>query len=1610
MYVRGIISTLFLVLSGIALNSCGFHIVATDENGGNFISGIVKPFVGSIVEQHPAQQLFISRSYASLCSDPVYAKLYELQADGTIKVDQPLESQLLGADARYRFDLSKIPVTETATVNYLVVADGCDGSVFKRPVTNFDDQQDLDAKTTIVSQVVNIDSDIPNKLNQIDRKEIELLIKSIDGDSIATALDSLTNEPALTTQFTQIFGSSPTVILETKPDVTLAVPTAAINELATATFNVQAFHINPNYSFAYSWKLDGVVKSTSGNWNYTPGANAQGAHQVDLYVGMDDGTGNIDISKPYYSKTIALTVNNNIKPIPPEITIAAATPSPRQVNSIDIDLATGIGMADCSSFTSLAFTETSAAPAPSAFNISCSAAGTQTETVFFSSADGVKNLYLWAMDSKGEISTSRSLSFIKDGTAPIASITFPSSLLRGGTSKAITVQISDATSGVASAVLEFAANGTSFSHLANLTAGQTSYNWSVPAIDTAAAKLRLTVTDNAGLITEFVSSAFTIDSTPPLAPSFAIFSANPTSSSVVQISVSSCSDVQEILLTELNLAPTGLESDWQSCSTLAGAHGITITGDGTHNLYLWSRDAAGIISTSAQTQSLVLDTTQPVIATAPSLGAPVVKSQSTQNISWTVTDTTIATINLSYSTNGGTNWNTIVASTANDGAYSWNLPLTDAEALIKLQATDELGFTSESTSSFIIDGIGPVASSIAINSGATSTGNRNVLINMSGVDNHSNVQAFCLKYNNSTIPLDNDECWIELTAIGSAPDASFSLSNFPYQIGSIQGDYAVSLWFQDSLGNITETENTATISYYPDPAPVISNFIASSTDTPANPLTIADTTVPFNYDLFIRWSLTDDKPIPAGNISLYYTTNDNNYIEIASNLENAANGACTLTAETTGCFKWSVSSPTDAYYRIKLLVTDSGGTTIFEVSNPLNTGSVKFLSGNTSLGIGGAATNAVLLGYGEAVYNDNHDTQALVVTKTGYIFYRYYNRGLVYISPTDGILRDVAFQTGASTGDGGSVFNATFKSMRRMILDYDDNVLIWDDNRVRKIDTTSWTITTVFGGGADSSDGASALAANIGAGYSDQFTATPDGRIYFNKSNQIWYYDPTDSLVKHKITLTGLGTGDMAGWRANLDNAVCQGTNAAFAFNKTTSAWTKVMRRMSGSAAAACGSLTSTAPYYNTSFDPVTGVAQAPHPTDTSWSSHKFTGMDGNIYVLSQGRATLTRYNPATNTFDKVVGLGSNGRCADGTPALSCRVVVMSAFVSEFGKVYFIDLGVLRTIDSAGNVQTIAGQPRNFGIGYNPVSARYSKIDFFDLNGDDVYIRNELENQIVKFSLNGGVLQHIAGNTVRGGTSMGVDATTSALPNCSWSMPCSFIVDATNNRLYHYAGAGGQINYIDLTTGKWVGQASGLQDTAARVSYIGINPQGLLTYLPSHYGVSGNKVTLRVFDQVNNLSTRIYGKDSVEVSLSSTICTGVDGTTCTLAHTMTDAVQERFKYDASTGNWLITIRGSNSLYTIPSLGGTVNLFETMNNGFVSYDFYKGATEDFVFYCSTSGNLYKRNITTNVETALTLPISSMKCSSGSLFYHSARNSLIFAYQQNGLYGIAEYLNP
>ena len=63
------------------------------------------------------------------------------------------------------------------------------------------------------------------------------------------------------------------------------------------------------------------------------------------------------------------------------------------------------------------------------------------------------------------------------------------------------------------------------------------------------------------------------------------------------------------------------------------------------------------------------------------------------------------------------------------------------------------------------------------------------------------------------------------------------------------------------------------------------------------------------------------------------------------------------------------------------------------------------------------------------------------------------------------------------------------------------------------------------------------------------------------------------------------------------------------------------------------------------------------------------------------------------------------------------------------------------------------------------------------------------------------------------------------------------------------------------------------------------------------------------------------------------------------------------------------------------------------------------------YCAIAdGRIYKYDLNTATETALPWPIAGRRCIGRAMTYSAARSSLLFAYSQNNLAGVAEYQNP
>ncbi len=131
-------------------------------------------------------------------------------------------------------------------------------------------------------------------------------------------------------------------------------------------------------------------------------------------------------------------------------------------------------------------------------------------------------------------------------------------------------------------------------------------------------------------------------------------------------------------------------------STNSGSEWITIAAstanDGTHSWVIPNTSSSTCLVKASEaatgtpsdvSNALFTIAAQVITVTSPN-GGEVWQAGTNQNIAWTSSCFT-GNVELEYSTDGGSSWITIIASTANDGTHSWSVPNTPSEnCLVKI--------------------------------------------------------------------------------------------------------------------------------------------------------------------------------------------------------------------------------------------------------------------------------------------------------------------------------------------------------------------------------------------------------------------------------------------------------------------------------------------------------------------------------------------------------------------------------------------------------------------------------------------------------------------------------------------------------------------------------------------------------------------------------------------------------------------------------------------------------------------------------------------------------------------------------------------------------------
>ncbi len=485
-----------------------------------------------------------------------------------------------------------------------------------------------------------------------------------------------------------------------------------------------------------------------------------------------------------------------------------------------------------------------------------------------SSAAGTKTVYAWFKDNEGNISESMSdsielLPSFDDSVAPtnltliidsgnastssrIVNIDLTGSDDQGIVAFYLSESSTDASPDIPGWVSATSATNYSDSAYFPLSADdgvKTVYSW---------------VKDGAGNVSSPVNDTISLsttstDVTAPINEAIQINNGDSvTTSASITVDVSADDDtgVTAYSLSETDTIPDAGAAGWisvVSSLSYSGSQNFGLnTTLGVKNVYLWFKDAAGNISSSAS-DTIQLSTSDDFIAPQ----NPVMLIDSGNS----TTSSRIVTIDVSGDDNQGiaayyisessltptsgvegwisvlftANYNDNIGFTLSDGdatkdVYLW---FKDAAGNISIDTSDDIGLVTSST-----DTSEPINAALLINSGAPITSTTAIIVDVTA-DDDVGVTAYYISETNST-PASNIAGWVSITSTTAYSDS------IGIVLSSVEETKTIYAWFKDAAGNVSSGANDS-IDYviYDLQAPDGLSLTINAGDSSTDSLTVA---------------------------------------------------------------------------------------------------------------------------------------------------------------------------------------------------------------------------------------------------------------------------------------------------------------------------------------------------------------------------------------------------------------------------------------------------------------------------------------------------------------------------------------------------------------------------------------------------------------------------------------------------------------------------------------------------------------------------------------------------------------------------------------------------
>ncbi|HEV7349157.1 NHL repeat-containing protein [Telluribacter sp.] len=494
---------------------------------------------------------------------------------------------------------------------------------------------------------------------------------------------------------------------------------------------------------------------------------------------------------------------------------------------------------------------------------------------------------------------------------------------------------------------------------------------------------------------------------------------------------------------------------------------------------------------------------------------------------------------------------------------------------------------------------------------------------------------------------------------------------------------------------------------------------------------------------------------------------------------------------------------------------------------------------------------------------------------------------------------------GGGAGDGGAAIHVGISFPSGVAVDLTGNIYITDElnHRIRKVNASDGTISTVAGNGVEGygGDGGAATDANIFRPSKIALDAV--GNLYIaDAGNQlIRKVNASDGTIS---TVAGNGIPGFSGdggpaTSASLNypaGVAVDGSGDIYIADKDN----QRIRRVSASD----GTISTIAGNGNRAYG---GDGEA--ATEASFFDPHNIALDaaGNIYIADWGNSRIRKINKSNNTVSTLTGNGWRGFYGDGGDAKDAVInYPKDVSVDAAGNIYIADTENLRIrmIEAATNkISTVAGNGKASFDGDGDLATNAGLIPTgvtVDKNGN-IFIEDRGNFRIRKINKENGIITTVAGNGTRRYSGDGRAAT-----NASLNYPSDvaldsngnlFIVDNDNHCIRRVNRSNGLISTV-AGNGQRGFSGDGEIATNARLH----NPSGIIL------DKSGN---LYIADQGNHRIRKVSAYNGTISTVAGTALIGfngdgMDATTTSLSSPASIGVD-------SAGNLYIADHGNNRI-------------------------------------------------------------------------------------------------